>query len=207
MMNINKSLLNQALTLSGHGKKAAYERLEFLGDRVVGLVVAELLYKTFPTEAEGPMAKRFVALTREEALAEIADQIGLPDKLITNEDELRHNASVLSDVCEAVVAALYLDKGLKAVKEFMIPLWMPLIQSETQIPQDAKSALQEWSQKKYKELPVYQLVDRNGPDHQPTFTVQVQIRNKKVIGQGNSKKTAEQNAAEEFLKEIKNGYK
>ena len=207
MIEINQSLLNKALTLSCHGKKATYERLEFLGDRVVGLVVAELLYETFPAEAEGSMAKRFVALTREEALARIAEQIGLPEMLITTEDELRQNASVLSDVCEAVIAALYLDKGLEAVKAFMTPLWMPLIQSETQVPQDAKSTLQEWSQKKYKELPVYQLVNRTGPDHQPVFTVQVQIHKKTVLGQGNSKKTAEQNAAEQFLKEIKNGLK
>jgi len=207
MIEINKKLLAQATQLSRGGKRPTYERLEFLGDRVIGLIVAEMLYQQFPNEAEGAMAKRFVALTREEALADIARQIGLPDLIKTDEENLRQNNSVLSDVCEAVIAALYLDKGLDTVREFMVPLWQPLIESEIQIPQDAKSELQEFCQKKFKGLPTYQLVDRTGPDHQPVFTVQVQIRNKKAIGVGSSKKLAEQNAAENLLKDFKNGHK
>ena len=205
MIKIDAKLLNDALQLSQKGKRPKYERLEFLGDRVIGLVVSEMLYKTFPTEAEGPMAKRFVALTREETLADIARQIGLPDLIKTTENELRQNNSVLSDVCEAVIAALYLDQGLSAVKRFMKPLWLPLIQAEPDIPQDSKSELQEWAQKKYKCLPKYELTNRTGPDHSPVFTVTVRIGGKSAIGKGASKKLAEHNAAETLLKEIKNG--
>lgn len=207
MMDIRSDLLAKALQLPFKGKRAGYERLEFLGDRVVGLVVAEFLYDTFPDEQEGALAKRFVALTREETLANIARELDLPAQLKTNENELRHNDSVLSDVCEAVIAALYLDKGLNAVKKFMKPLWMPLIESEIEIPQDAKSELQEWSQKKYKVLPVYELKGRTGPDHLPSFTVEVRVGKLTMLGTGSSKKLAEQNAAETFLKGIVHGHK
>ncbi len=203
----NKQLLNQALQLSRNGKRAGYERLEFLGDRVIGLVVSEMLYRIFPKEQEGALAKRFVALVREETLADVARQIGLDVLMNTNEDELRHNNSVLSDLCESVMAALYLDKGLDIVKEFMEPIWMPLIRADIKIPQDSKSTLQEWAQKKHKQLPVYQLLERSGPDHQPVFTVSVTVGKKTVVGTGNNKKLAEQAAAETFLKEYKNGYK
>ena len=207
MVEINSKLLNDALQLSHKGKRPKYERLEFLGDRVVGLVVSEMLYDTFPLEDEGAMAKRFVALTREETLADIARQIGLPDMIKTTENELRQNNSVLSDVCEAVMAAIYLDRGLSAVKEFMKPLWIPLIRAELDIPQDSKSKLQEWAQKKYKKLPTYELTNRTGPDHSPVFTVTVCIGKQNATGQGSSKKLAEQNAAEMLLRKIKDGHK
>ncbi len=198
----NKDLFHQALRPARCGRSADYERLEFVGDRVIGLVVAELLYQTFPTEKEGSLAKRFVALTREETLADIAFAMGLPELLKTKENELRHNASVLSDVCEAVIAALYLDQGLKAVQDFMTPIWMPLIHANKQAPQDAKSALQEWVQKKYKTLPVYTVTDHSGPDHQPVFTVTVTVGKHAAIGRGSSKKAAEQQAAQNLLEAI-----
>lgn len=207
MIDTNSRLMAMALQLSSHGHRAKYERLEFLGDRVVGLVVAEMLYRLFPQEKEGEMARRFVALTREETLANIAEQIGLPEKLKTTEDRLRHNASVLSDVCEAVIAAIYLEKGLDDVRQFMEPLWRPLIDAEDQAPQDAKSSLQEWSQHRYQLLPIYELVDRKGPDHAPSFTVVVKIKNMTATGVGTSKKLAEQQAAETFLNEVVNGHK
>lgn len=207
MIDIDQKLLDKALQLSSGGKRPTYERLEFLGDRVIGLVVAEMLYRKFPKEEEGAMAKRFVALTREETLADIARIIGLPDLIKTSENALRQNNSVLSDVCEAVMAALYLDKGLNAVQDFMTPLWKPIIDTEIQIPQDAKSELQEFCQKKFKGLPSYSLIERKGPDHSPLFTVQVQIQTRKALGVGSSKKLAEQNAAEILLKSLKNGHK
>ena len=103
---IHPNLLRQALQLGRNGRRALYERLECLGDRVVGLVVAEMLYTTFPDEREGALAKRFVALTREETLARVGEQIGLPERIITRDDSLRHNSSVLCDVCEAVLGAV-----------------------------------------------------------------------------------------------------
>lgn len=198
----DKSLFKQALRLSHNGRPAGYERLEFLGDRVLGLVVAEMLYRRFPNEREGAMAKRFVALVREETLAGVAQDLGLPALLSTNEAALRHNASVLSDVCEAIIAALYLDQGLAAVQAFMNPIWSRLIEAEVQIPQDAKSALQEWAQKKFKVLPTYTLLSRTGPDHSPVFTVQVQIGDRTITGTGSNKKLAEQSAATNFLEDI-----
>lgn len=198
----DKSLFKQALRLSHNGRPAGYERLEFLGDRVLGLVVAEMLYRRFPNEREGAMAKRFVALVREETLARVAQDLGLPALLSTNETALRHNASVLSDVCEAIIAALYLDQGLTAVQAFMEPIWSRLIEAEVQIPQDAKSALQEWAQKKFKVLPTYTLLSRTGPDHSPVFTVQVQIGDRTITGTGSNKKLAEQSAATNFLEDI-----
>ena len=201
---IHPNLLRKALQLGRNGRRALYERLEFLGDRVVGLVVAEMLYTTFPDEREGSMAKRFVALTREETLARIGEQIGLPERIITRDDALRHNSSVLCDVCEAVLGAMYLDLGLNAVKEFMRPLWTPLIQEEITIPQDAKSALQEWAQKKYKKVPDYQMESRTGPDHCPHFVMRVTIENYTAVAEGSSKRIAEQIAAEKLLEEIRN---
>lgn len=198
----DKSLFKKALRLSHNGRPAGYERLEFLGDRVLGLVVAEMLYRRFPNEREGAMAKRFVALVREETLAGVAQDLGLPALLSTNETALRHNASVLSDVCEAIIAALYLDQGLAAVQAFMDPIWSRLIEAEVQIPQDAKSALQEWAQKKFKVLPTYTLLSRTGPDHSPVFTVQVQIGDRTITGTGSNKKLAEQSAATNFLEDI-----
>ena len=202
----DKTLFDKAIRLAHKGRSAEYERLEFLGDRVIGIIVAELLYTTFPQEKEGDLAKRFVALTREETLAEIAKTLGLPNLLKTNENELRHNSSVLSDVCEAVIAALYLDGDLETVKTFITPFLTPLISANQQAPQDAKSALQEWSQKIYKKLPTYTLVGQEGPDHNPVFTVSVSVETKSAQGTGSSKKIAEQEAAKNLMEAIKNGY-
>ena len=203
----NEKLLEQALQLSHNGKKAGYERLEFLGDRVIGLVVSEMLYQTFPKEQEGGLAKRFSVLVREETLANVARQIGLDVLMKTNENELRQNNSVLSDLCESVMAALYLDRGLEVVRQFMEPIWEPLIQADVKIPQDPKSELQEWTQKRYKRLPVYRFLERSGTDHQPVFKVSVTVGKHTTVGTGNSKKQAEQSAAEVFLKEYKNEHK
>lgn len=202
----DKSLFDTAVTLSHHGKAAAYERLEFLGDRVLGLVVAEMLYDAFPQEKEGELARRFTALVREETLAEVAVQMGVPELLKTKENELRHNDSVLADVCEALLGALYLDQGLSAVCNFMEPLWCPLLTREKQAPKDAKSTLQEWAQQKGFALPIYTVLKRMGPDHAPCFLMQVEIMGVGLASaEGASKKLAEQAAAIDLLKQVKNG--
>ena len=199
----NKKRLQQALTLAHHGKSAPYERLEFLGDRVVGLVIADLLEEIFPRETEGALAKRFVTLVRMETLADVARQLNLSEHLITQETELRHNDSILADVMEAVLGALYLEAGLETVKSFMRPLWLPLIKAEHVVPQDPKTELQEWCQKKYHCLPVYQFIERRGPDHQPIFTVEARAGKMTVKAEGSSKKQAEQKAAALILQEVK----
>lgn len=200
----NQELLKQALTLSHHGKSAPYERLEFLGDRVLGLIIADMLYHTFDKEKEGELARRFTGLVREETLAQIAVQLNLGDMMITKEHELRTNRSVLSDVCEAVLGALYLDSGLEAVRSFMEPIWTPLLHMDKKAPKDAKSALQEWAQQHGHKLPVYTLIDKTGEEHAPKFIMQVDVEGLgQAIGEGTNKKTAEQTAASNLLKQVK----
>jgi ribonuclease-3 len=200
----NQELLKQALTLSHHGKSAPYERLEFLGDRVLGLIIADMLYHTFDKEKEGELARRFTGLVREETLAQIAVQLNLGEKMITKEHELRTNRSVLSDVCEAVLGAMYLDSGLETVRAFMEPIWTPLLHMDKKAPKDAKSALQEWAQQHGHKLPVYTLIDKTGEEHAPKFIMQVDVEGLgQAIGEGTNKKTAEQTAASNLLKQVK----
>ena len=206
-------LLEQALMHRSvaHGSQRGYERLEFLGDRVLGLVVADLLYDAFPNEDEGAMAKRHVDLVRRETLAEVARMIGLGRhiRLSRGEDEAggRENEAILADCCEAVIAALYRDGGLEAADGFIRRYWLERLKALERPPQDAKTALQEWAQGKGLPLPDYRTVDRTGPDHMPVFTVSVEVAGQEPAkGEGTSKRAAEQAAAERLLAEVmKNG--
>ena len=173
-----------------------------MGDRVVGLVVSELLYTHFPKEAEGSLAKRFVVLVCAKTLAKIAVLWGVDETLKKENKQLHHNKNVLSDVCEAIIGALYLDKGIEAVKELMIPTWEPLMMSYESAPQDYKSSLQEWTQKNFQTLPVYQLLEKTGLAHQPEFTVSVDAGPYHQLAKGPSIKQAEQNAAAQVLTKI-----
>ena len=197
----NPKLFEEAIQLAYGSKAATYERLEFLGDRVLGLVVAEMLYESYPTEREGALAKRFVSLTREETLAEVAHLWQLNKMVKTSDAELRENDSVLSDVCEAVLGALYLDQGLDVVKKLMKPVWQPLMEANIQAPEDFKSACQEWAQEKYKCLPVYTVLERLGTEHEPIFKVQVRVHTFTATGFGHSKKAAEKEAAQKLLEQ------
>ena len=195
-------LFDKAVQLPKDGQKAGYERLEFLGDRVVGLVVSEMLYSAFPNEPEGDLAKRFVQLVCAKTLAKIAILWGIDDIIKGENKQLRHNKNVLADICESVVAAIYLDRGLEAVKEVMKPTWESLMLSYEHAPQDYKSKLQEWSQKNFQTLPIYQLLEKTGPAHMPEFTVSAEAGPYHKLAKGSSRKQAEQNAAIEILKEI-----
>lgn len=200
----NKELYKQAVTLSHHGKPGPYERLEFLGDRVLGIIVADMLYRAFPKEREGSLARRFVSMVREEALASVAKQWGLQGQLITTESELRHNESVLADVCEAILGGLYLDSGLEAVRTFMDPFWRPMLHVGQEAPKDFKSALQEWSQKNGHELPIYTLLNKEGKQHAPVFHVRVEVTGVGFAdAEGTSKKAAQIQAAGLMLAKIK----
>jgi len=194
-------LFDAAIQLAYGSKAASYERLEFLGDRVLGLVVAEMLYTSYPKEKEGSLAKRFVVLTCEKTLAEVAHLWHLNKLVKTTDDELRNNDSVLSDVCEAVLGALYLDQGLDAVKNLMLPVWQPLMESNRQAPQDAKSACQEWAQRRFKCLPTYKMVEQMGTEHEPVFKVQIQVAELTAFGVGHNKKEAEKEAARNLLEQ------
>ncbi|MBE6449819.1 MAG: ribonuclease III [Alphaproteobacteria bacterium] len=196
----NISLLKNALTLAKGNKAARYERLEFLGDRVLGLIVADLLLQHHTKEKEGDIAKRFTALVREETLADLAKSLGIGNALITDVPELRENNSVLADVMEALLAAIYKDSDFETVYKLTAPLFRPLLDKDIKPPTDPKTAIQEWGHKHNIMLPKYTIVSQSGPAHAPVFKVCLQMAGfSDVFGEGTSKKLAEQNAAETFL--------
>ncbi|WP_025898755.1 ribonuclease III [Sneathiella glossodoripedis] len=213
----NESLLHQALThgslIKGKGKKkrlADYERLEFLGDRVLGILIAEELYKRYKDAEAGQLSRRFNAQVQKSTLADIAKQIDL-HKYVLISEELRasggaNNPSLLEDCIEALIAALYLDGGLKAAKTFVVKYWWPRFDAEHAARKDPKSALQEWAAKGGRGVPSYVVVEEKGPDHDPEFTVEVSVEGcKSQTATGPSKRQAEKLAAKLMLKEVSNG--
>jgi ribonuclease-3 len=204
-------LLEQALThpslQPGSSGRGPYERLEFLGDRVLGLVVADMLFGAFPGENEGALARRHAALVRREALARIAGEIGLGTALSLSRSEEetggRHNLGTLADACEAVLGALYADGGLEPAAALIQRLWTPLMAEMTAPPKDAKTALQEWAQARAMGLPVYSTLAVEGPPHNPEFHIGVQIEGVAAgSGRGPSKRVAEQAAAANLLEQL-----
>jgi ribonuclease-3 len=199
------SLLEQALT---HKSRAAggYERLEFLGDRVLGLIVAEMLMTAFPHEAEGLLTRRFHGLVRLETLAAVALDLGLGDLIrlpAIEERQARANPSLLADVCEAVVGALHLDGGIDAARGFVQKYWRPRMLEAGEPPKDPKTALQEWAQRRALPLPDYRLVRTEGPPHQPLFTVAVMVSGQaECEASGPSKRLAEAAAAAIMLERL-----
>lgn len=184
----------------------SYERLEFLGDRVLGLVMADYLMRTHPDEKEGDLARRFAWLVDRKSLAEVADALELGRYLRLTPGEQKagtaKNVSVLADSMEAVIGAIYRDGGLEAVRPVIERLWEPLADRAVDPPKDAKTALQEKVQGRGLAPPQYQTLDRVGPDHAPVFTVEVSIEGGAAIGEGPSKRTAEQAAAQALLKAL-----
>ncbi len=208
-------LLRQALTHSSAARSRqsrgeSNERLEFLGDRVLGLVAARLIYERFPDEDEGAMARRHAALVRREALARVAERIGLADHIVLSHGEEeaggRKNPGLLADACEAVIAALYLDGGLDAAHQFIRRHWQPLMEEDSTPPQDPKTALQEWAQAHGLALPAYAETGREGPPHEPVFTVRVSLDGLgSVTASGPSKRAAQQGAAQAMLEKVTAG--
>lgn len=200
----DKQLLVQALTHPSLDGCPHYQRLEFLGDRVVGLVIAEALYELFPDEREGSLSRRLTYLVRRETLGEIALEVGLaPHIHMTESAEAgggRENAALLSDVLEAVIAALYQDAGYPAAREFIRRHWESRLTASDVTLKDAKSALQEWAQGRGLKAPAYRVRDRSGPDHDPTFRIAVEITGHgEAEAEGSAKRDAEQEAARVLL--------
>ncbi|MDR1694619.1 MAG: ribonuclease III [Lactobacillaceae bacterium] len=195
-------LLEQALTHSSHTSKfdENYERLEFLGDRVLGLCVAKMLYDIFPNDVEGNLSQRYMGLVCQETVADVARSLELDRHIVVANEELRVNDSVLCDVCEALIGAIFIDGGFEKARSFIKSHWAELIEKNTQPPKDAKTALQEIAHVKSLGVPVYNLVNREGSEHEPTFYMSVSFDNvKPQFGHGKSKKIAEQEAAEKML--------
>ena len=181
-----------------------YERLEFLGDRVVNLVVADLLFSIFKDEKEGALAKRHSALVRTETLAEIAKDLNLANHIVLSDAERKsggaENDNILADIMEAVTAAIYLDGGFMAAKSFMERALGNRLHDMAEPPRDPKTALQEWSQSHDLGLPIYELIGQSGPDHAPEFVVQVSLSGyESQSASSTSKKRAEKDAAAKML--------
>jgi ribonuclease III len=185
----------------------SYERLEFLGDRVLGLVIADILWRRFESEPEGPLTRRHTHLVRREALARIANVIGLGAHLILSSAERAAgaggNPAILADACEALIAAIYLDGGFEAATAFVRRFWEPLIDEMEGPPRDPKTALQEWAQARGLALPTYELVGSSGPDHALRFTIAASVAGcHRATATAPSKRVAEARAAELLLNQL-----
>ncbi len=198
------SLLEKALTHKSLDNNINNEKLEFLGDRVLGLVISEKLLDKFPDEKEGIIDKKFANLVNKKTCLLIAKKINLKKFILlgSSHKKLERSADKISSDClEAIVGAIYLDGGLKSVEKFILNFWKEFLLKSTVTLIDSKTKLQEFSLKKFKELPKYTFFKKTGPQHRPLFKTEVQIPNsKKIAGIGSSKKKAQQNAAAKLLK-------
>ena len=204
----NKDLLIKALTHKSYDKENNNEKIEFLGDRVLGLVMAKKLLEIYPNEKEGILDKKFASLVNKKTCLEIAKKIELHKYIVTLNVKKKKNIiedKVLADSCEALIGSIYLDKGFQVVEKIILDLWSNKIKDSVITQIDAKTKLQEFSLEKFKKLPIYKLLSNTGPRHKPLFKVAVKLMDTKFFNaEGKSKKDAEQNAAILCLKNIKN---
>jgi len=200
-------LLAQSLTHKSFNTDKNNEKLEFLGDRVLGLVIAKKLLEIYPKEKEGILDKKFASLVNKKTCLEIAENINLDRFILTfnpNKKNVKIESKIISDSCEALIGAIYLDKGFNIVEKVILDLWKKKISQSVITQIDAKTKLQELTLKNFKKLPTYKLISNSGPRHKPLFKVGVKLPNTKYfIASGNSKKDAEQNAAIQCLKSIR----
>ncbi len=208
---LDEALCHSSLAMTQAEPTPSNERLEFLGDRVLGVVVAQLLFERFPGENEGALARRHAELVRKETLARVAESLdlGLHLRIARSEEETggRSNPAILADACEAVIAALYLDGGFDAAARFVRGRWAPLMEEDLTPPKDAKTALQEWAQGRGMPLPDYRETGREGPPHAPTFRIEVSLPGEEsAVAEGGSKRAAEQAAAQLLLERLEARY-
>ena len=203
----NKDLLIKSLTHKSFDTNKNNEKIEFLGDRVLGLVIAKKLLEIYPNEKEGSLDKKFASLVNKKTCLEIAKNINLDKFILTfnpNNKKIKIEDKIISDSCEALLGAIYLEKGFNAAEKVILNLWKNHIKKSVVTQIDAKTKLQELTLKNFKKLPTYKVISNSGPRHKPLFKVGVKIPNTKYfIASGKSKKDAEQNAAIDCLKSIK----
>lgn len=205
----DKSLLARALTHISHlpsdrSRIGSYQRLEFLGDRVLGLVVSAMLFDAFGSAEEGELSRRLAQLVRRETCADVALEWALSAHLRLGEGEMQSGGetkpAILADACEAIIGAVFLDGGYPAAKAVIVPVWSPRMRSPGRPLRDPKTALQEWAQGRGHAAPIYREIKREGPDHAPAFTIAVAVGGFEAgLGLGGSKRVAEQSAAEAFM--------
>ena len=204
----DEHLLTLALTHPSVLKKQSNQRLEFLGDAILGAIVAKVVYDLFPSEKEGELARRHAALVCGETLTQIARDIGLGDALMigTSESQAkgRQNASNLEDALEALLGALYIDGGMTAAEAFVVPRWTELAKQSEIAPKDAKTSLQEWAQARGLPVPGYRMAESSGPAHAPVFTIEVTVQGyAPAQAKAASKRVGEQMAASQLLEYLR----
>ena len=200
----NKDLLHQALTHKSFNNNVNNEKLEFLGERVLGLIISKKLLDKFPYEKEGTIDKKFANLVNKKTCIKIAKKLNIKKFIYLGASHKNLERSVdkiISDCLEALVGAIYLDGGLKSSEKFIYNFWNTYLDKSVVTLIDSKTKLQEYSLKKFKKLPKYTFFKKSGPQHNPIFKTEVEIpESKKIIGVGSSKKNAQQNAAEKLIK-------
>ena len=203
----NKKLLSQSLVHKSFDALNNNEKLEFLGDRVLGLVLSKKLFNLYPYESEGSLDKKFASLVNRKICLKISKILELEKFLIlgkTYKKNLKIEDKILADACEALIGAVYLDSGFKIVENFILRFWNDEIKKTVKIEIDPKTKLQEFSLKYYKKLPTYKVLSSKGPQHKPSYKVSVKIHDSKFFyGTGNSKKIAEHNAARKIINDLK----
>jgi len=201
------NLLKQSLVHKSYNNELNNEKLEFLGDRVIGLILSKTLLKNYPNSKEGEIDKKFANLVNKKICAKIAKELNIKKFMYlgsSNKNTTRSDEKIISDCLEALIGAIFLDQGINVSEKFILRVWNDLIKKSDLTVIDSKTQLQEFSLKKYKTLPKYKTEKQYGPQHQPIFKVEVQIPNsKKFLANGTSKKNAEQNAAKKLLKSLK----
>ena len=205
---LDKKLLKTALTHKSHNSKNNYEKLEFVGDRVLGLVIANKLLELYPNEKEGSLDKKLANLVNKKTCFQIGKKLDLDKYIIIgnaiNPKEKKIETKIIADCCEALIGAIYLDQGLNAANSFILFFWKNDLKLSNKLIIDSKTKLQEYSLKIFKKLPQYKLIENTGPRHKPIFKVAVKItKSDFVISTGQSKKDAEQNAAKLLLNKLK----
>ena len=190
----NKDLLIRSLIHKSFDSKNNNEKLEFLGDRILGFIIAKKLLELYPTDKEGTLDKKLASLVNKKMCLLVCESFELEKYIKTsssNKKNYKIENKIISDACEAIIGAVFLDQGIKVAERFILDLWAEHIDNTTQTKIDSKTRLQEYSLKKFKKLPMYKLIENSGPRHKPTFKIEVKIKNtKSTTGKGFSKKDA-----------------
>ena len=202
----NTKLLIRSLTHKSHDPNDNYEKLEFLGDRILGLTISNKLLQMYPDDKVGSLDKKLASLVKKEKCFDVAKSLNLEEFILAGSSKnkkIKIENKIISDCCESLIGAIYLDQNLNVAEKFILKIWKSHLENTSITFIDSKTKLQEYSLKKFKCLPIYKLLENSGPRHKPTFKIAVKLKNSKFISAtGTSKKDAQQKAAKLFLENI-----